>query len=301
MRKKVLQTVVYSVFFVFVLFLVSKGGTFIENKGQPFSFQNTLAQDNYEYSQKLFNLTHTSYFAYESDSVKANQSADVYGFKGKSLKRAFLYSMIVPGTGEFYAGSKIKAGLFFGLDVTLWALYFNYHGKGKDKEKQYRAFADTTWDVEGYKSWLLDSLYTTNPDVNSQNVSDTFWYWDKEKKERTYLSHHLPDKKTQQYYEMIGKYVQFRWGWEDYSDATKTSEKRGFYLDLRHSSNNWLNKAKYSAMVSLANHILSAFDAAFAVKRYNKKGERFSQVELKMRFTERDNEVVPRLSVSMRF
>jgi hypothetical protein len=303
MRKRHIQTMVYFLFFVFVLFSIGKASTFIENKDQSFSFQNNLAQDDFERSQKLFNLTHASYLAYESDSVKATQGADVYGFKGKSLKRAFLYSLIVPGVGEFYSGSKIKAGLFFGLDVTLWALYFNYRGKGKDKETEYKGFADQFWSKDDYKRFLYDSLYNKHPDQNIpyEMVSDTFPYWDKNEHKWTYLTHHLPDRKTQQYYEMVGKYEQFRWGWEDYSDDTKTSEKRGFYLDLRHSSNNWLNKAKYSAMVSLANHMLSAFDAALAVKRYNKKGERFSQVEFKMRLTERDNEVVPRLSMSVRF
>jgi hypothetical protein len=123
------------------------------------------------------------------------------------------------------------------LGSLIAAYLFSSSCSKDDKHKQNMTecykFADTTWDVEGYKSWLLDSLYTTNPDVNSQNVSDTFWYWDKEKQERTYLSHHLPDKKTQQYYEMIGKYEQFRWGWDDYSDATKSSPHRAFYMECR--------------------------------------------------------------------
>ena len=294
---------VYFVFFVFVLFSVGEGSTFIEHKKQPFSFQNTLARDDFEQSQKIFSLSHSSYLAYQGDSVKAKESVDVYGFKGKSLKKAFLFSLIVPGSGEFYAGSKIKAGLFFGMDVTLWALYFNYHGKGKDEENKYKAFADLYWSKVEYKGWLYDSVYNKHPDQNIpyDMVSDTFPYWDKNDHKWVYFSHHLPDRETQQYYEMVGKYVQFRWGWDDYSDLSKTSAYRDVYLGMRRTSNNWLNKAKYSAMFSLANHILSAFDAAYAVKRYNKKGERFSQVEFKMRLTERDNEVVPRLSMSVRF
>jgi len=243
-------------------------------------------------------LTHASYLAYQSDSVEKKEIIDVYGFKGKSSKRAFVYSLIVPGSGEFYAGSKIKAALFFGLDVTLWALYFNYHGKGKDEEKRYKAFADEHWSEDGYILWLLNSVYTTNPDVNFENVCDTFPYKDLENK-WTYFSHRLPGEKTQQYYEMIGKYEQFGSGWEDYwYDPNKYRDP---YLNMRRISNDWLNKAKYSAMFSLANHILSAFDAAIAVKKYNKKGERFSQIEFKMRLVERDCEVIPRLTVNMRF
>jgi len=314
MRKRYAQTLSFSLLFVFVLFSLSHGGTFIENKDQPLPFKNALAQRDFKYSQKIFRLTHASYLAYQSDSMKIEERTDVYGFKGKSVKKAFLYSLAIPGTGQFYANaevrlfpilsliipplgkihvnSKIKSPVFLGLDVTLWALYFNYHGKGKDEEKKYRAFADEHWSEDEYLRWLVTHLGIE---------SDTATYWDPEKQEWTYLSHHLPDKKTDQYYEMIGKYEQFSWGWVDYDTTENFSLSRDSYLDMRRISNDWLNKAKYSAMISLANHILAAFDAAIAVNKYNKKGERFSQIEFKTRLVERDREIIPRLSMSVRF
>jgi len=292
MRKINLQAIGFFLLLVFLLVSQSKGNTLVENKAQALSFQNSFAQSHFQYSQKIFRLTHASYLAYQSDSLRGEEITDVYGFKGKSVKKAFLYSLIVPGSGELYAGSKIKAALFFGLDVTLWALYFNYHGKGKDKEDEYRTFADSTWSETEYKWWLWEHLHID---------SDTAQYWDPEKQEWTYLSHHLPDKKTDQYYEMIGKYEQFAWGWVDYDNTTNFSLYRDFYLGVRRDANDLLNKATYSAMFSLANHILSAFDAAISVKRHNKKGERFGQIEFKTRFVKRDQEIIPRLSVSMRF
>lgn len=296
MRKRCFQIAASLLFSIFVLSSSGNGNTFIENHKQPFSFENNFAQRDFNHSQKIFRLTQESYFTYRSDSAQEEEMADVYGFKGKSLKRAFLYSLIIPGSGEFYAGSKIKAAIFFGLDVTLWALYSNYHGKGKDKEDEYQTFADQSWSKDEYFQWLADSLYKV-PYVDS----DTGAYWDQEKQEWTYLSHHLPDTKTQQYYEMIGKYEQFRWGWVDYDDYTKFSITRDVYLGMRRDSNDLLNKAKYSAMISLANHILSAFDAAISVKKYNKKGERFSQLQFQMRLVEKDREIIPLFTASMRF
>ncbi|MGB8658459.1 MAG: hypothetical protein WCE90_11865 [Candidatus Zixiibacteriota bacterium] len=280
------------------VFSMAHGSTFIENKTQPLSFRQSLATDDFEQSQRVLRLAHSPFLAYQADSTKEKEGVDVYGFKGKSLKRAFLYSLIVPGSGEFYAGSRIKPALFLGLDVTMWALYFNYHGKGKNKEKEYRVFADSSWSEGFYDQWLHDNF---NGRDGQPIQSDTEAYWDKKQQDYVYFSHHLPNSKTQQYYEMIGKYEQFSWGWEDYSDATATSAKREHYLEMRHTSNELLNKAKYSVMVSLANHVLSAFDAALTVKKYNKKGERFGQIELRIRLTEGNQEVVPRLSVSMRF
>jgi len=303
MKGKSLQTLGFLLLFIFALSSLSPGKTLVLKNEETLSLEDQLAQNDLEHYQKFSRLTN-SYFAYESDSMEEKRTTDVYAFKGKSVKKAFLYSLIIPGTGEFYAGSKIKAVLFFGLDVTFWALYFNYHGKGKDEEDKYKAFADEYWSKGEYEDWLYDSVYHTtqpNPNVTRENVCDTFWYWDLEKQERMYFSHNLPDKKTDQYYEMVGKYEQFRFGWNDFPEESLDEIHRNAYLDIRRDSNRWLNKAKYSAMFSLANRILSAFDAAIAVKKYNKKGERFSQLEFRMRLTERDDEIVPKLLMSMRF
>lgn len=297
MKKRQAQTVACILLFVFALLPLGNASTLVENKDQPFSFKNDLARGEFEQAQKIFRLSHASYLADEGDVVKGEESLDVYGFKGKSVKRAFLYSLIVPGSGEFYAGSKIKAAIFLGLDVAFWALYFNYHGKGKDEETEYKKHADQYWSRDEYKTWLIDSLHIT---------SDREYY--KTNGDSAILSHHLPDTKTDQYYEMIGKYEQFAAGWIDYDgplpphhEVVNPSPTWNQYRDMREVSNDFLNKAKYSAMFSLANHILSAFDAALTVKRHNKRGEKFSQVEFKMRLVERNQEPIPRLSATLRF
>lgn len=297
MRGRNIQIIAFLLLSIFVSFSLSQGKTLVSKNEKILSFGDQLAKNDLDYYQRFSRLTN-SYFVYQEESVEERMTADVYGFKGKSVKRAFLYSLIIPGTGEFYAGSKIKAALFFGLDVTLWALYFNYHGKGKDKENEYKDFANGHWSEEEYKYWLWDSVY--NREIDYAIVSDTFPFKDENGK-HTYFSHHLPDQKTDQYFEMIGKYDQFRFGWDDFPEESLEQIRRNVYLDLRRDSNDWLNKATYSAMFSLANHILSAFDAAIAVKKYNRKGERFSQLYFKMRLTERDDEIVPKFIMSMKF
>jgi hypothetical protein len=277
---------------VLTLVLCSSGSatTYVQNKDEPLSLRNDLKQAEFGQSMKVFRFSQSPFLAQETEASTGKENVDIYGFKGKSLKKAFALSLLVPGSGEFYAGSKIKAAVFLGIDVTLWALYFNYHGKGKDKEDEYRSYADLSWSRDEYMQYLIDSLDITD---------DRQPYWNG--KDSVYLSHHLPDSKTGQYYEMIGKYEQFRWGWLDYDDQAEFSANREIYLDMRHDSNSLLNKATYSAMFSLANHILSAFDAAVSVKRYNKKGERFSQLKFKVRLVERERDVIPRLTLGMEF
>jgi hypothetical protein len=282
MRERSFQTFGFLLLLVFALFSLSEGKSLVSKNENTLSIEAQLAKNDFEHYQK-FSALSNFYFVYEGESTEKKMTADVYGFKGKSIKRAFVYSLVLPGAGEFYAGSKIKAGIFFGLDVALWSLYFNYHGKGKDKEKDYKAFADSSWDEEEYRVW-----------------------WDTLSDEtRKKYSHTLPDRHDQQYYEMIGKYRQFAFAWDGFDPSNagpdSMSPKRDCYLNLRAQSNNLLNKAKYSVMFSLANHILSAFDAAIAVKKYNRKGERFSQIHFQMRLSERNDEIVPKLLMSTRF
>jgi hypothetical protein len=282
MRGRSIQTLGFLLLFVFILFSSSPGKTLVSRNEATLSLETHLAKTDFEHYQKLSRISN-SYFVYEDESGEEKMTADVYGFKSKSVKRAFVYSLVIPGSGEFYAGSRIKAAVFFGLDVTFWSLYFNYHKKGEDKEDEYTVYANTHWSEKDYLEWW-------------EGLPDTA----KEK-----YTHTLPDDRNQQYYEMIGKYKQFAFAWDDFdpntTDPDSMTPHRDYYLDVREQSNSWLNKAKYSAMFSLANHILSAFDAAIAVKKYNKRGERFGQVEFKMRLTERNYEIVPKLFVSMRF
>ena len=127
------------------------------------------------------------------------------------------------------------------------------------------------------------------------------------------FSHNLPKTKTQQYYEMVGKYHQFACGWSDFegyerntdgtvvmiedlvisTDGDSTyvirpklkedgnlseifdySEDGGynsashvdFYEDLRYEANMAYEAGQNWLMVTLLNHVASAFDAAYVIK-----------------------------------
>ena len=60
----------------------------------------------------------------------------------KSVLRAALYSAVIPGSGQYYAGSTWKAILFAGIEVASWTAYFIYTGKGDNEEDTMMAFAE---------------------------------------------------------------------------------------------------------------------------------------------------------------
>jgi hypothetical protein len=211
---------------------------------------------------------------------------DIYAFKPKNTRLAFFYSMLIPGAGEFYAGSKMKPLLFLGLEASLWSGYFVYHGKGIDKEDEYKAYADLHWYPNDYLAWW-----------NSLDTND----------QKTY-SHTLPvdeqgnPVRNHEYYENVGKYNQFSIGWDDCDQPNALpSPNRDIYLDIRDESNRMFSRARTFTVCVLVNHVLSGFDAALTARSYNKRQERFAGLQLKMKMREYQNESIPQLTLTKSF
>ena len=172
----------------------------------------------------------------------------------KSPKKGMLFSLLIPGSGEFYSKSWLKGLFFLGVEAGSWYAYSKYHKEGKDIEDEYIAYAEEHWDKEKWEDWFNNTL--TN-----------------DERER-YAHHELPETKTQQYYEMIGKYQKFNAGWDDINPSNAlidTSQHSLDYMETRGDSNDKLKLATTFTALALANHVLSAIDAVWTVNRYNKK------------------------------
>ena len=151
----------------------------------------------------------------------------------------------------------------------------------EQKEDEFRDFANAHWSATDYAVHLINEFGT---------VEDTL------------PGDKLPDMKTQQYYEMIGKYDQFRYGWDDFDPTNFMTPHRNHYLNLRDDSNKLFDNARYSLIAIIGNHILSAFDAVWSVKRYNKKAGGFSQFNMKIRLVEEyDQNLSPRILLTYKF
>jgi len=169
-----------------------------------------------------------------------------------------LLSAVLPGAGEFYAGSWLKGAVFLGAEVALWIGYWQFSDRGQEWEIIFHAYADEHWDEDEWLEWM-----EAHP-----GFADT--------------THTLPDTKTQQYYEMIGKYDQFKAGWDDYYDGDPAmTPNRDYYEGLRHTSNLQFKRASYCAMVSLGNRVLSILDSAWTIRKLNRRVEGKLRMSLK--------------------
>ncbi len=236
-----------------------------------------------------------------------------------STKQAFLMSLVLPGAGEFYSRSYIKAGVFFGAEAAFWAGFFYYMHQYSVKEDEFKRYADEHWWEDYWRDWY-DSLCTI-ADTNELGIEI------------------LPDTKTQQYYEMIGKYDWFVLGWDDVIErddylvhlaATYTiainnsddpssihseivsylgqnvhSDRMDHYMKMRSDANEQYTIAKYFIGAAIINHVLSAFDAAWTAKRHNDKlYEGFTgirSIDVRPAVSVRGGKPMPQITLTLRW
>lgn len=200
----------------------------------------------------------------------------------KSPLLAGLFSLIIPGAGEFYSESYYKSAIFFALEAALVSVAIVYNKKGDDKTKEFENYADNItdksgWSVVRYAQWINQykgKNIQINPNTNLKAWERVNWTeLNTVEKEISGFSHTLARHGEQQYYEMIGKYHQFSPGWWDYSGGSNNFEispSYAYYSGLRGEANDLYNISTKAVVGIYVNHFLSALDAVWSAVSFNK-------------------------------
>jgi hypothetical protein len=218
----------------------------------------------------------------ENKFLEAENNMKVNTKKKKSVGLGVLLSALLPGSGEFYGGNYLKAGIFFGMEILAWATFAYFQSKGNSKENEYMAYADQYWDVRTYARWLKNEGFNENSGINPDEPNRDILREQIMVCERANFSHTMPEYGSQQFYELIGKYQNFQAGWtnlahtptkangpywyETYHDPVFTD-----YAVERQKANDFFDYAKIGPVTAILNHILSAADAAWVISTYNSK------------------------------
>ena len=225
------------------------------------------------------------------DSVPSRMSD--YEVNKKSALLAGALSLAIPGAGEYYTKSYWRAGGFVIAEAALWVFYASYTKKGNNQTNLFQDFADQHWSVVRYATWIQDNAPKLNPVASFTDylIPGTGnlppWQqvdWTKLNAVENLIAqvagngftHQLPHRPEQQYYELIGKYPQFAAGWDDAGVMTPqrivnsdVSQRFLDYSKMRGKANDFYNVATTGAILLVANHLLSALDAAWSAAQFN--------------------------------
>lgn len=206
-------------------------------------------------------------------------AVDMGGGGGRSPAIPMLMSLLVPGAGEVYLGYK-RGFLQIALDAASWYGAIHYSDEGDKKADEYYAYADAHWS-EGKLDAAYDSDYLDRPDANFQYsymVGDGTDYFDVDGYTNLPLWVSVEDDRRE-YYENLGKWDQFVFGWDDYTDPRdfmdtenidignlddpRTSANRETYRQMRKDSNDAYAKKDQFVYLSIAFRVFSVLQVAY--------------------------------------
>ena len=173
--------------------------------------------------------------------------------KPKSVSRAMLLSLAVPGLGERYVDSNKLSKYLIVSEATWWSLFTWHSVYGGWIEEDYKTFAvaHAGIDLTG-----KDKKYF----VNIGNFIDIYGYNQKKRL----------DRYDDLVYENISAYF---WRWDSDSNRQR-------FEDMRIKRDRYNNRINYFVTGIILNHIISGINAGISADRWNKSLEPLSRLKL---------------------
>ena len=175
----------------------------------------------------------------------SRQEGDISGEGKKSVGLAVIYSLLLPGMGELYAGNYGSGKYFTGADGVLWLTLgaVDLHARSlRDDARTYAALHG------GFDPSGKDDTYY----INVGNFNDVYAYNEQVLRDRD--AYKLYDPTSSAY-----------WKWD--SDGN-----RALYRDQRVASDGMFNNTRVVVAALAVNRVLSAINAARLVISGNREG-----------------------------
>lgn len=182
-------------------------------------------------------------FSSDPDSF---QRAPAQVSSSKSAGKAFFLSFLVPGLGEFYAGSSLKGKIFLAVEAAIWSGFGTFEQYSAWKRRDYELFsvAHAGVNLDGkdddfFKNvGMYQDVRRYNADqLHARNMDEV--YWDEDF---------------------------YSWEWDSVDLQAKFSQ-------IRDSSRKAHRRALNMVGVAVLNRLVSAIDAARTARAFNKRGQ----------------------------
>jgi hypothetical protein len=199
-----------------------------------------------------------------------------------------LFSLVLPGAGQYRTEHYTKAAIFLAAEAAFAAYAIISDNTADKRTAEFQKYAEEQWSPVRYAQWINThgaADYGPAASIDLNKVRDYDFSeineWERGL-HKLGFSHSLPKFREQQYYELIGKYNQFKFGWKDYPadiNGIPVSDG-GRYDDMipqqlldyavdRGKANDYYYAASFAVKALVINHVLSAFDAILSTASYN--------------------------------
>ncbi len=196
-----------------------------------------------------------------------------YATSGTSRRKRTIISVVcsavLPGLGQLYLYRETRdpwllgrVPVYLAVEGYLWYGYNHNHDKGKDIKQDYMDYADEHWSLDRFLEQHpccmdLPGQCVTWEDYN-EICKDYFHYF-------LYTPREMDEE---EYYENIGKYNAFVYGWDDWADQPDYwTPNRTYYWHLRDESDKYLLRADQHLMLLIVNRVVSMLDAGLTAYR----------------------------------
>ncbi len=163
----------------------------------------------------------------------------------KSRGRAFLQSLLLPGWGQYYAGSKTMMRVFVTSEVLLWGGFIGFSTWSDLLEDDYRTFASTHAQVN-----LAGKSSQFFVDIGNFNSLEEF------------NQAQLRDRDVADLYPTDSG--DFSWRWDN-------EVNRRDFEKIRIRSDKASNSAEFMVAAIFVNHFISAIHSTLSVFKHNKR------------------------------
>ncbi|MFQ5797534.1 MAG: hypothetical protein ACE5H0_02450 [Bacteroidota bacterium] len=201
-----------------------------------FSFAQTQSDRNF--------IKHELFSGYSTSSIERSLIREAH--EGKSVLKAVVLSLLVPGMGELYA-DRFDVGRYVVIsESALWITYAGFRMYGGLVRNDAHDFAKVHAQIDAVGK--SGQFY-----VDIGNFRDVFEYNEKQ----------LRDREIQKLYDPNGG---FFWRWDD-------DRSRVRYRDLRVSSDVVFNNSRFVIAAVIVNHLVSALNAARLTVAHNRAAD----------------------------
>ncbi len=187
--------------------------------------------------------------------------------KELSVKKAMLYSALVPGLGEMYSQNYSKGAIFLATETAIIFSYFRMQSERDWAIKSYKQYA---FSIAGVPKNMDDEYYQRIQNyMSSEEYNDAIL-----RDARNYfLIYNTDPEGYEAYLEANLIPEENYWHWDNNDEWSK-------YINIRLKKQDYEIYSNFTFAAAILNRIVSVIDSALEAKKFNRSGQYLGKLSI---------------------